>query len=313
MMASTIIPACKHMLSQNLSGWTVLAQRLSFIRSISSARNKELPVITKIKPEEREGVAPHAIGYKKIKAKFLLQGVDLNKYTHVPIPYPKTGGRSWSGRVFNKRIGGGHKQRYRMVDFTRNPISETEPLVEKVLEVRYDPLRSADIALVCKDNHKRWIIAGSTMKKGDIIKSCGEIPTLPVMAKEGDAHPVGALPIGSVVYNIEKFERHGGVVARAGGCSGSILKKIGDNVIIKMPSNQEISISKYCMATVGRVSNIEKQPIGSAQRHRWFGVRPASGLYQKKSGYHGRKIKAPKKLITYELHTKTKISDMFDS
>lgn len=76
-------------------------------------------------------------------------------------------------------MGGGSRQKYRMIDFTRNAISETDPLVEKVVAVRYDPLRSADIALVASGNHKRWIIAGEHMKAGNIIKSFAEIPTLP--------------------------------------------------------------------------------------------------------------------------------------
>lgn len=81
--------------------------------------------------------------------------------------------------MFNKRIGGGAKQMYRMVDFTRQAISETEPLAEKVLFVRYDPLRSADIALVASGHHKRWILASHTMKAGDVIHSHADIPKLP--------------------------------------------------------------------------------------------------------------------------------------
>lgn len=259
--------------------------------------------------------SPYKFPYKKPKLKFVLQGVEFGKYTHVPIPYPKTGGRGWDGKVFNRRMGGGAKQKYRMVDYTRNAISETEPLVERVLQVRYDPLRSADIALVSSGNHKRWILAGEDMKKGDLVKSYAQIPELPVSAKSGDAHPLGALPVGSVVHNIEKFVGEGGLVARAAGTCGTIINKLDNKVIVKMPSKREMCVSQHCVGTVGRVSNIDhnQKPIGSAARNRWFGVRPKSGLWHKKTGYHGRKIRPPKPMVTYEKTTQKPLHEMFDT
>lgn len=269
-----------------------------------------------IRPElsPKVKVHPHAVRYRTPKMKFVLQGVDTRKYTHRPIPYPKTGGRGWNGRVFNKRMGGGAKQMYRMVDFTRLAISESEPLVEKVLYVRYDPLRSADIALVASGNHKRWILAEENMKAGDIIRSYADIPKTPVVAKVGDAHPLAALAVGTTIHNIEMFEKEGGNFARAAGTSGTIVRKAGDQVIVKLPSGREASLAETCIATVGRVSNIKhgSEHIGSAQRNRWFGVRPKSGLYKKKTGYHGRKIKPPKPMITYEKKTKKSLHEMFD-
>ncbi|XP_045164206.2 39S ribosomal protein L2, mitochondrial-like [Mercenaria mercenaria] len=269
-----------------------------------------------VRPEhDPSKVQPHAVRYNSPKMKFVLQGVDLTKYTTVPIPYPKTGGRGWDGKVMNKRIGGGAKQEYRMVDYTRNAISEEEPLVEKVIYTRYDPLRSADIALVASGNHKRWIIAGEHMKKGDLIKSYGNIPTLPVSAKAGDAHPLGAYAAGTVVHNIEMFENEGGNFARAAGTSGTIARKVADRVIVRLPSGREASLSKNCIATCGRASNVNhgKEHIGSAQRNRWFGVRPKCGLWHRKTGYNGRKIRPPKPLVTYEKKTQKSLHEMFDT
>lgn len=259
--------------------------------------------------------SPYKFPYKKPKMKLLLQGLEPNKYTHVPIPYPKTGGRGWDGKIVNKRMGGGAKQKYRMMDFTRNAVSETEPLVERVLQVRYDALRSADIALVSNGTHKRWILAGQDTKKGDLVKSYANIPELPVSAKVGDAHPVGALAAGTVVHNIERYRGEGGIVARAAGTCGTIVCKVDDKVVIKMPSKREMCVSQHCVGTVGRVSNVDhnKEHIGSAARNRWFGVRPKSGLWHKKTGYHGRKIKTAKSMVTYEAKTQKHLHEMFDT
>ena len=122
-----------------------------------------------------------------------------------------------------------------------------------------------------------------------------------VRASEGDAHPVGSLPIGSIVSNVEVIPGAGGVKARAAGTSCQLLRKVGDRCILRMPSKREIDISQQCMATVGRVSNIEhnKQHIGSAGNARRMGIRPKSGWWHRKTGYNGRKIRPLKPVKVY--------------
>lgn len=130
---------------------------------------------------------------------------------------------------------------------------------------------------------------------------------------EGDAHPIGALPLGTVIHNIETTPGLGGDIARAGGCSGTFIRKQGDNCVVKMPSGREMSVSETCVATVGKVSNEDRDlKIGSAKRSRWLGIRPSSGLRQKKTGYHGRRIKPMKPMVVYANKTQ-KLVDMFDT
>jgi len=216
------------------------------------------------------------------------------KYTTSRLPMRKLGGRDpVTGRIVVGKIGGGHKQKFRWVLYTRESPKDGKPVMERVLKVAYDPCRTARIAMVARDETKRWILATEKMKVGDIIKSCGEIPRIPVRGSEGDAHPLGALPVGSVVCNVETFPGTGGYFARAAGTSCQILRKVGDRVIIQAPSKHEISLSQECMAVLGRISNAEEaaKPVGSAQRNRWLGNRPCSGWWQRKDGYCGRKIR----------------------
>lgn len=122
-----------------------------------------------------------------------------------------------------------------------------------------------------------------------------------VRAAEGDAHPVGSLPLGTIVHNVEIFPGEGGKFARAAGTSAQLMRKVDERCILRLPSKREISVSQECMVTVGRVSNIDhnKKPIGKAGRSRWLGIRPQSGLWHRKTGYNGRKIKAAKPVKVY--------------
>uniref|UniRef100_A0A803K1J8 Mitochondrial ribosomal protein L2 n=1 Tax=Xenopus tropicalis TaxID=8364 RepID=A0A803K1J8_XENTR len=210
------------------------------------------------------------------------------KYTINPIGVKKTGGRDHTGRIRTRGIGGGHKQLYRMVDFQRLnyvPGQEPRPFQEKVIEVRYDPCRSADIALVAGDKRKRWIIATENMQEGDLITSSGHIGRMAVSAKEGDAHPLGALPVGTLINNLEFQPGKGAQYIRAAGGCGMERRRV----------------SETCVATVGRVSNIDhnKRIIGKAGRNRWLGIRPSSGLWKRKGGWAGRKIKPLPGLKSY--------------
>ncbi|XP_074532374.1 large ribosomal subunit protein uL2m [Halichoeres trimaculatus] len=220
----------------------------------------------------------------------------MEKYTIKPMGMKKTGGRDYTGRVRTHGIGGGHKQKYRWIDFHRlryETGKDAKPFEEKVVEVRYDPCRSADIALVAGGKRKRWIIATENMQAGDIIKTSGVIGRMAVSANEGDAYPLGALPVGTLVNNLEIQPGKGSEYIRAAGTSGILLRKVNGTAIVQLPSKQQVQVLETCIVTVGRVSNIDhnKQIIGTAGRNRRLGKRPSSGLWQRKGGWAGRKIK----------------------
>lgn len=188
-----------------------------------------------------------------------------------------------------------------MIDFQRIGPEEGPPVEEKVLEIKYDPNRTANIAIVAGGNRKRYILATANMEPGDIIRTSGHIGRMTVVANEGDAYPLGALPIGSLVHNLEIFPGRGAQLVRAGGTSSQILRKVGGQVILQLPSKLQISVSEKCMATVGRVSGDQhnRMFIGKAGRNRWFGRRPSSGKWHRKGGWAGRKIKPLPPLKVY--------------
>ncbi|NXK80574.1 RM02 protein, partial [Amazona guildingii] len=215
------------------------------------------------------------------------------------------------GRIRVRGIGGGHKRRYRMIDFQRLRYEEgapAQPFTEKVITVRYDPcrrvrdegsaqgpevLRSADIALVAGGNRKRWIIATENMQPGDIIKNSSHIGRMAVSANEGDAYPLGALPVGTLICNLESHPGKGAQYIRAAGTCGVLLRKVNGTAVVQLPSKRHMQVLETCVATVGRVSNVDhnKRVIGKAGRNRWLGKRPHTGLWHRKSGWAGRKIK----------------------
>ncbi|XP_051880922.1 39S ribosomal protein L2, mitochondrial [Pristis pectinata] len=219
-----------------------------------------------------------------------------DKYTVRPIGMRKTGGRDHTGKVRVHGIGGGHKQRYRMVDFQRLrclPGAEGQPFEERVLEVRYDPCRSADIALVAGGTRKRWIIATENMQPGDLLRTSGHIGRMAVSAREGDAHPLGALPVGTLVNSLELEPGRGAQYIRAAGTCGLLLRKVNGTAIVQLPSKRQVQVQETCVVTVGRVSNVahSQRVVGKAGRNRWLGKRPSSGLWQRKGGWAGRKIR----------------------
>lgn len=169
-----------------------------------------------------------------------------------------------------------------------------KPKEERVIQVMVDGCRTAFIALVASGQEMKYILATENMKAGDIIRTSKAIPRIPVRAKEGDAYPLGALPAGTLVHCVEKYPGGGGCLIHAAGTYGTILRRDGsDRVVVQMPSKKEFSLYETCMATVGRLSNIPhgSTHIGSAQRNRELGNRPRSGLWQRKDGRHGRKIR----------------------
>jgi large subunit ribosomal protein L2 len=222
------------------------------------------------------------------------------RYTTVSLPIQKLGGRDpVTGRVVVRKVGGGNKKKFRWID-TKRHVPEGTVLEEKVFIVRYDPLNSFLIALVANGGHKRWIIASENMKPGDIIRTYNTIPRNAIRGEEGDAWPVGALAPGSLIHNVEMRLGEGGSYIKLAGSCAEIVRRMGDKIVIKGPSKREIAIDERCMAVVGKVSNTEYETINRLcpQRSRWMGDRPASGLWHKKDGYCGRKIRPPKPLLT---------------
>lgn len=229
------------------------------------------------------------------------------QYTTRPLRVIKMGGRDpVTGRVVAACIGGGCKHKWRWVQDVRAPAEDGSPLVERVISIKYDPIRSGKIALVAQGDQKRWITASSEMKKGDLIKTSAEIPRNPVRPQEGDAWPLAALPLGTAVHNVEMFPGHGGHFARAAGSYCTVLRRSEGNVIVQLPSKREASLKETCMAVVGRVSNVDhnKIKLGTPQMNRYLGNRPRSGLWHRKDGYCGRKIRPMKPVRVYDTPAK---------
>ncbi|XP_060076419.1 large ribosomal subunit protein uL2m-like isoform X2 [Ylistrum balloti] len=251
---------------------------------------------------QRYGI--HTAAILTAKHRYTDENIDLTKDTLKPQRLFKSGGRDpVTGRVKYKKIGGGHKQSLRLVSFDYNlPKAGSEIGYEKILHIRKDPCRTAHIAIAASGNRKRYILASESAQNGDVIKTHTNIPELPVTPENGHQYPVGSLPVGTILHNIERIPSQGGQVARAAGSSGMIIRKLEDNsVIIGMPSKREMRVDQYAMATVGKVSNPTHQDekMGKAGRNRWKGIRPSSGLKQKKTGYHGKKINKPKTVISF--------------
>ncbi|CAL7938057.1 unnamed protein product [Xylocopa violacea] len=220
-----------------------------------------------------------------------------DEYTVEPLKVTNLGGRDpVTGRLVAKGIGGGIKHKYHWIKWARDGPTDINvpPKESKVLAIFKDGCRTVNVALIGSGSDLEYILATVNMKVGDIIRThCGVTPN-PVRAYEGDCYPIGALPKGTMVNCVEKYPRKGGSLIHAAGTCGLIIKRDGDDrVIVKMPSKKQFSLHETCMATVGRLSNIEHSstPIGSAQKNRELGNRPRSGLWHRKTGRSGRKIK----------------------
>jgi large subunit ribosomal protein L2 len=180
----------------------------------------------------------------------------------------KSGGRNNNGRITARHIGGGHKKRYRVVDFKRNKL-EIPGIVNSI---QYDPNRTARIALIFyKDGEKRYIVAPEGLKVGDTVLTSD---TAEISA--GNCLHLHAIPLGVDVHNIELTIGRGGQMCRSAGTSAQVMAKDGDYVLLKLPSGELRQVHKNCRATIGRVGNIEhsNQNIGKAGRSRWMGRRP---------------------------------------
>jgi large subunit ribosomal protein L2 len=183
-------------------------------------------------------------------------------------PQHSTGGRNHYGRITSRFRGGGHKQRYRLIDWKRNKIG----VPGKVATIEYDPNRTARIALVhYADGEKRYILAPDGLKVGDAVVSSRNADIKP-----GNALPLRFVPLGTTVHNIELKVGKGAQLARSAGTAAQVIAKEGDWGQIRLPSGEIRKIHLDCRCTIGQVSNIEHAniAIGKAGRSRWLGFRP---------------------------------------
>lgn len=219
------------------------------------------------------------------------------QYTIRPLPIFKMAGRDLeTGRVVVRTLGGGNPKKFRWVDMHRKANEDGSVREERVLQLRYDPLRTPRLALVADDEKMRWIPATHSVEVGDIIRTHSEIPRNPVRAKVGDAHPIGALPVGTKVHYVETEPGMGAKFVLGAGSFAEITKRAIDGVTIKMSYGDSYKLDRQCMAVVGQLSNIDHKfvQMWCPQRNRWLGKRPRSGQWHRKDGYCGRKAHAPK-------------------
>jgi len=180
----------------------------------------------------------------------------------------RSGGRNNDGRMTTRNIGGGHKRKYRLIDFKRN--KDGIPAVVNAIE--YDPNRSARIALLFyKDGEKRYIIAPRGLEVGqEVISGKGASPEI------GNTLFLSEIPLGTIVHNVELYPEKGGILARSAGTYAQLVAREGKYAVIKLPSGETRKVLVTCKATVGYVSNSDNKNIrlGKAGRKRWLGRRP---------------------------------------
>ena len=205
-------------------------------------------------------------------------------------PITQKAGRNVRGKITVRHRGGGHKRRYRVIDFRRDKIG----VPARVASIEYDPNRSAHIALlVYADGEKRYILAPAGLKMGDRVMS-GPDADIQV----GNALPLINIPLGTVVHNVELYSGRGGQLVRAAGTGAQILAKEGDYVQMRMPSGEVRMLRRECMATIGQVGNADHGNIklGKAGRKRWLGRRPhtrGSAMTPRDHPHGGGEGKAP--------------------
>lgn len=177
-------------------------------------------------------------------------------------------GRNNQGRITTRFRGGGHKRRYRVIDFKRNRIG----VPAKVAGIEYDPNRSARIALLhYADGEKAYILAPDGLKKGDTVVSSRNADVKP-----GNAMPLRHIPLGTIIHNIELKIGKGAQMVRSAGVAAQLMAKAGDYAQVRLPSGEVRMVHQNCRATVGQVSNHEhaRVSLGKAGRKRWLGRRP---------------------------------------
>jgi len=184
-------------------------------------------------------------------------------------PLKRRAGRNFRGKITVRHRGGGHKRRYRVIDFKRDKVG----IPGRVTSIEYDPNRSARIALVSYvDGEKRYIIAPVGLQVGDMVMSGPEAEI-----RVGNALPIANIPVGTTIHNIELYIGKGGQLVRSAGTSAQLMAKEGRYAHIRLPSGEVRLVNVECMATIGQVGNTEHGNIklGKAGRKRWLGFRPS--------------------------------------
>ncbi len=183
-------------------------------------------------------------------------------------PLSKTGGRNVNGRITTRHIGGGHKRRYRIIDFKRTK----DAIPARVSSIEYDPNRSARIALlVYADGEKRYILAAAALKEGDTVENGPEADIRP-----GNCLPIKNIPLGTIIHNVELQVGQGGKLGRSAGTAIQLMAKEGDYAQLRLPSGEMRLVRIECRASIGPLSNGEHDVIsvGKAGRKRHMGRRP---------------------------------------
>ncbi|MFQ5814020.1 MAG: 50S ribosomal protein L2 [Anaerolineae bacterium] len=184
-------------------------------------------------------------------------------------PLYKKAGRNVRGKITVRHRGGGHKRRYRIIDFKRDKIG----IPARVASIEYDPNRTARIALLFyADGEKRYIIAPLGLRVDDVLASGPEAEI-----RMGNALPIANIPAGTLIHNIELKQGKGGQLVRSAGCSAQLLAKEGKYARVRLPSGEVRLVHQRCMATIGQIGNTEHGNIklGKAGRKRWMGWRPS--------------------------------------
>ena len=250
------------------------------------------------RPRDRHKVMPEANKYRYQS----LPPPD-GRYTTRPLRVRHLGGRDpETGRVVVRTIRRGNQKLERMVDHRRHA-PEGETVEEKVYLVRYCPLHTFLLALVAgSSGQRRWIMAGEETKPGDVVRTINVLPRKPMRVREGDAYPIGAMPPGTLVHNVERLVGEGGYYCQYAGAHATVGKRLDSrSVLVTLASGQPLALDERCMAVVGKGSNTQHRLINRLcpQRSVWKGDRPVSGLWHRKDGWCGRKLHPPKQLLTF--------------
>ena len=183
-------------------------------------------------------------------------------------PIKKSGGRNSHGHITTRHIGGGHKRRYRIIDWRR----DKDGVPAKVAAIEYDPNRTARIALLhYADGEKRYILAPVGVGVGDVLLSGESVDIRP-----GNTLPIRSIPLGTVVHNVEAQPGSGGKMIRSAGSFGQLMAKEGGYAQVRMPSGEVRQVAEGCKATIGQLGNVESSSVrvGKAGKSRWLGIRP---------------------------------------
>lgn len=212
---------------------------------------------------------PTSPGRRFMTSAIRIEGSSTNR-PHKPllVKHRKTGGRNNRGRISIRHRGGGHKRRYRLIDFRRDKIG----IPARVERIEYDPNRSANIALLCyADGERRYILSPLGLVEGQTVVASPEADIVP-----GNALPMSAIPLGTTLHNVELRPGKGGQLARAAGAGAQLVAREGRYALLRLPSGERRKALVQCYATVGQVGNLdhENETIGKAGRNRWKGIRP---------------------------------------